>query len=244
MNFNPQEGTTGLLLSGGLDSSILLGYLLGQQRQVQPFYIRSGLFWQAAELRAVQSYLAAVASPCLRPLVELDLPLADLYGDHWSVTGREVPDADTPDESVFLPGRNALLVIKAALWCQLHGLDELALGTLESNPFADATPTFFAEIESSLNRTVHRPLRLVRPFERLDKRGVMRLGRDYPLEHTFSCIAPAGEAHCGRCNKCAERRHAFRLIDLPDPTHYDSVAIVRPCAAIAASTTSPSETRP
>ena len=35
-----------------------------------------------------------------------------------------------PDEAVFLPGRNALLTIKAALWCQMHGINELAVATL------------------------------------------------------------------------------------------------------------------
>jgi 7-cyano-7-deazaguanine synthase len=48
----------------------------------------------------------------------------------------------------------------------------------------------------------------------------MALGRDLPLELTFSCIAPAGELHCGRCNKCAERRAAFREADREDRTSY------------------------
>ena len=45
------DGTVGLLLSGGLDSSILLGHLLGKGRRVQPFYVRSHLLWEEAELR-------------------------------------------------------------------------------------------------------------------------------------------------------------------------------------------------
>ena len=38
----------------------------------------------------------------------------------------------------------------------------------------------------------------------------MELGRDMPLELTFSCIDPRDGLHCGRCNKCAERQEAFR----------------------------------
>jgi len=48
--------------------------------------------------------------------------------------------ADTPDDAVFLPGRNVLLLSKAMLWCHLHGVEEVALAPLESNPFPDATP--------------------------------------------------------------------------------------------------------
>jgi 7-cyano-7-deazaguanine synthase len=50
----------------------------------------------------------------------------------------------------------------------------------------------------------------------------MQLGRDMPLELTFSCIDPVDGLHCGRCNKCAERQKAFRSIDLEDPTRYGS----------------------
>jgi 7-cyano-7-deazaguanine synthase len=48
----------------------------------------------------------------------------------------------------------------------------------------------------------------------------MRLGRGLPLEQTFSCIRPERDLHCGRCNKCAERRHAFAEADMADPTRY------------------------
>jgi 7-cyano-7-deazaguanine synthase len=210
----------GLLVSGGLDSSILLGQLLESGRMVQPFYIESGLLWQRAELGALRRYLAAMAANELRPLVVLQLPLADVYESHWSVTGEGVPEADTPDEAVYLPGRNPLLVIKAALWCRLNGIGELALAPLGSNPFADATPEFFAEFQSALNRATLGDVRLLRPFDRLSKRDVMLLGRDLPLEWTFSCIRPCGTLHCGQCNKCRERREAFRLIGADDPTVY------------------------
>jgi 7-cyano-7-deazaguanine synthase len=210
----------GLLVSGGLDSSILLGQLLESGRMVQPFYIESGLLWQRAELGALRRYLAAMAANELRPLVVLQLPLADVYESHWSVTGEGVPEADTPDEAVYLPGRNPLLVIKAALWCRLNGIGELALAPLGSNPFADATPEFFAEFQSALNRATLGDVRLLRPFDRLSKRDVMLLGRDLPLEWTFSCIRPCGTLHCGQCNKCRERREAFRLIGAGDPTVY------------------------
>src|SRR6185295_6790752 len=150
----------------------------------------SHLFWEALELRAVERFVQALDSPQIEPLVTLDLPLADLYQDHWSVTGKSVPAADTPDEAVYLPGRNALLVIKALLWCRLHEIDELALAPLGSNPFADATPEFFQEFESAMNRATNGRVRISRPFAHLSKREVMQLGSDDPLDLTFSCIAP------------------------------------------------------
>ncbi len=217
---NATSSTIGVLASGGLDSCILIGHQLAEGHRIQPFYIRSGLFWEPAEHHALERFLTAIAAPGLERLVTLELPLADVYGEHWSITGRNVPGAESPDDAVFLPGRNALLVIKAALWCQLHGVGQLALGTLGSNPFPDATSGFFEAIESALNRAVPARVRLVRPFDGFDKRRVMELGRRLPLELTLSCIAPLDGRHCGRCNKCAERRAAFRLLHADDPTDY------------------------
>ncbi len=111
-------------------------------------------------------------------------------------------------------------MIKAALWCRLHGIEELALAVLSANPFADATPEFFAEFEALLDRATGGRLRITRPFGRLAKRQVMELGRGLPLELTFSCIAPRDGLHCGACNKCAERMAAFASIGGDDPTPY------------------------
>jgi 7-cyano-7-deazaguanine synthase len=227
------NAVTGLLLSGGLDSSILLGHLLRGGRRVRPFYIRSGVVWEEAERRAVAAFLDTLASPALEPLVVLDMPLDDLYGHHWAISGCDTPGGDSPDEAVYLPGRNMLLSLKPALWCILHGIEELALAVLATNPFADATEIFFHGFSDSLFLSTGSRLALTRPFGGLEKRAVMELGRELPLELTFSCIAPADGLHCGCCNKCAERRRAFHSIGLEDPTPYPT-----PCSTYHAKSTS------
>ena len=216
------DATVAVLLSGGLDSSILLADLLRRGRRIQPLYVRSRLNWEDVELRAVHRFLEALTpgSPRLLGLVTLELPVADLYDGHWSVTGRNAPGEESPDEAVYLPGRNALLLVKAALWCQMHGVDELALGVLKSNPFADATPDFFEGFQGVVNQAVGGHLRIVRPYASMTKSQVMERAGDLPLGLTFSCIAPVRDLHCGRCNKCAERRTAFRSAQRPDPTRY------------------------
>jgi len=225
MSIVAKSDTIGVLASGGLDSSILIGHLLRQRRRVQPFYIRTGLLWQAEELPALERFLAVVATNHLAPLVVLELPLADLYDGHWSLTGSDTPGADTPDEAVFLPGRNALLIVKAAVWCQLHGIGELAMAPLGTSPFGDATSEFFRDFEAAINRGGEGRVRLSRPFGEINKRQVMDLGRDMPLELTFSCISPVKGLHCGRCNKCAERRAGFREAGIEDRTVYATKAL-------------------
>jgi 7-cyano-7-deazaguanine synthase len=216
----PSADPIAVLASGGLDSSILIGDFVRQGRSVQPIYIRTGLLWQAGELPALKKYLAALHTERVCDLVVLELPLAELYAGHWSLTGQGVPDGDSPDEAVYLPGRNALLLVKAAVWCQLHGVGELAMAPLGTSPFADASPEFFREFQTAINRGSERRVKLLRPFGGLNKQQVMSLGRGLPLELTFSCIAPVHGLHCGHCNKCAERRAAFHEAGFPDHTAY------------------------
>jgi 7-cyano-7-deazaguanine synthase len=211
-----------VLVSGGLDSAILLAECLRAYSAVHPLYVRNGLAWEDAELHHLRHFLDAVRTPRLQPLRVFELPVADLYGDHWSLTGQNVPDADSPDEAVFLPGRNVLLLSKAILWCHLHGVGAVTLAPLGSNPFPDATPAFFAAFQDVLNRAVGGNVRVLRPYAELSKVEVMHRGRGLPLERTFSCIRPVAGRHCGRCNKCAERRRAFADAGMADGTEYDA----------------------
>ncbi len=210
-----------VLVSGGLDSAILLGEAARAYPAVFPLYVRTGLVWEDVERAHLERFLAALAAPAVRPLVVIDQPVRDVYGDHWSTTGANVPGADSPDDAVFLPGRNVLLLAKPILWCHLNGVPEVATAPLGTNPFPDATPAFYDGFARIVSAAVGGSVRVLRPYAPLHKVDVMRRGRGMPLEHTFSCIRPTPRgAHCGACNKCAERQQAFRAAALPDPTAY------------------------
>jgi 7-cyano-7-deazaguanine synthase len=220
INMRSPGESLAVLIGGGLDSAILLGEALKNHVIVHPLYIRHGLYWEETELRHLRNYLETLQTPALQPLQLLEMPVADLYGQHWSVTGRDVPDEDSPDAAVFLPGRNVLLLAKGMLWCHLHHVPRLALATLHSNPFPDATPEFFENYERVVNSALGSTVQVLRPYAGLHKTEVMRRGAGLPLELTFSCIRPVDGLHCGCCNKCAERRRAFADAGMDDRTVY------------------------
>jgi len=210
----------GVLVSGGLDSAMVLHRLLASGARIVPLYLRCGLSWETAELHWLRRFLRAVRSPRLAPLDVIDAPLGWAYGSHWSVSGRKVPSARTSDRAVFLPGRNLLLLSYAGIVCAQRGISTIALGTLRGNPFGDATPRFFSQLASCLSQALERPIRVVAPLHRMSKTQALRAATDVPLQLTFSCLSPSGYRHCGRCNKCAERKRAFRDAGVPDPTIY------------------------
>ncbi len=209
-----------VLVSGGLDSAILLAEAVRAYPAVYPLYVRTGLHWEPVERGYLDRFLAAVRTPALRPLHVLEQPVADVYGEHWSVSGYGVPGADTPDEAVFLPGRNVLLLAKPLIWCHRNGVPEVATAPLGSNPFPDATPAFFDGFAALVSTALGGRVGVLRPYAGLHKVDVLCRGRGLPLEHTFSCIRPVRGLHCGACNKCAERAAGFRAAGMNDPTVY------------------------
>src|SRR5262249_12835758 len=155
---------------------------------VHPLYVRSGLLWEGAELQHLRMFCLSLCVPELPAPTVLEMPAGDLYRAHWSLTGKGVPGADTPDEAVYLPGRNVLLLSKALLWCHLHQVPAIALATLAATPFPDATPAFFAAFAAAVGQAVGAASVEVRcPYLGLHKADVLRRGRDLPLRWTFSC---------------------------------------------------------
>lgn len=210
-----------VLMSGGLDSSVLLSEL-ARSGPVVPVYVRTGLYWEAAEQRWIERYLRAANGHAIAPLAVLDVPFADLYdGGHWAMRG-DAPAYDTPDEDVYLPGRNVILLGKTAVFCALRGIHAIALGTLAGNPFPDVSPAFLAATAIALSAGLKHSIEILTPYRELHKEDVIRRGREFPLALTLSCISPVRDGHCGRCSKCRERHDAFRAAGVSDPTDYAS----------------------
>ena len=213
-----------VLLSAGLDSAVLAASEARTSR-VQPIYVSTGLAWEAEERAALDRLLASPAFTGMDTPVTLTFTVRDLYAPtHWALRG-EPPAFDTPDEDVYLTGRNVILLSKAGIYCAQQRIGRLALGPLAGNPFPDATPEFFAAMARALSLGLAHDLVVDTPFARMHKDAVIRLGVELgvPLELTLSCMNPKEGAHCGQCSKCRERRDAFHEAGVPDRTRYATV---------------------
>lgn len=207
-----------MLASGGLDSGILLAEQAQRGREVFPLFLKSGLVWERAELACLRRYLRALPQSLasrVRPLKVASTPMGDLYGDHWSTTGRGVPGWRASDSSVYLPGRNIMLLAKAAVHAAMLGVPRVAIGPLKGNPFPDATPAFFRALGRGLAAGLDFPIRVEAPLLARDKQYLIRRFRHLPLHLTISCSKPAGLKPCGRCAKCRERTLALEAARTP-----------------------------
>jgi len=222
----PSEDGQGaaVLCSGGLDSAVLLAEVARERGAslVQPLYVSVGLAWEAQELATMERLLKSAPFLGLRPLASLRFDMRDIYPPtHWAVRG-EAPAFDTPDEDVYLEGRNTVLLTKAAVFMARAKLTNVFLGPLAGNPFPDATPAFFTAMARALSLGLDARIEISTPFADLQKADVIKLGHaiGVPLELTLSCMQPSAGLHCGRCSKCRERRDAFREAGIEDATEY------------------------
>jgi 7-cyano-7-deazaguanine synthase len=217
---------TGVLFSAGLDSAVLAA-AEARRDSVQAVYVSCGLAWEAEELAAVDRLLTTPAFAAVKSVARLTFTARDLYPPtHWALTGKP-PAFDTPDEDVYLTGRNVMLLSKGAIYCAQNGIHRIALATLANNPFPDATPAFFAAIGHALSLGLNHEIEIATPFTSLHKNDVITLGVELgvPLELTLSCMNPQAGRHCGLCSKCRERRDAFHQAGVEDATQYATAPI-------------------
>lgn len=211
-----------VLLSGGLDSGVLAA-MAALDGPVQPIYVRAGLAWEAAELEATARVLAAPSfAGRMRPLATLAVDMRDVYpAAHWAIRG-DAPGFDTPDEDVYIDGRNIVLLSKASVFMARAGIARVLIGTLAGNPFPDASRAFFDAMQQALTIGLAAPIQIDAPLSSMHKADVIRRGAELrvPLELTLSCMQPAGSLHCGRCSKCRERRDGFNEAGVRDLTEY------------------------
>ena len=217
------------MLSGGLDSAVLAA----QEALtciVHPVYVAGALAWEEGEQRIVRRLLSAPpfvnAAHPIQPLTRLEFGLRDVYpATHWAVRGTP-PAYDTPDEDVYLHGRNIALLSKAAVYAASRKISRIVVAPLAGNPFPDATPEFFAALNAAFSLGLAAPVGIAAPFAHLHKEDVVRMGAHLgvPFELTLSCMNPSDMTHCGLCSKCRERRDAFHAARILDPTPYANLS--------------------
>lgn len=215
-----------VLFSGGLDSAVLLA-IAARQGIVQPIYVSVGLAWERHELAVAARLVESGAyggrfQPVVRPVRALSLDMRDVYpASHWAIRG-EAPGFDTPDQDVYIDGRNIVLLSKAAVFLARSGIARVLIGPLAGNPFPDASRAFFDAMQLALSIGLAAPLAIEAPLAAMHKAEVITLGAELgvPLELTLSCMQPEAAVHCGRCSKCRERRDGFIEAGVADRTVY------------------------
>ncbi len=213
-----------VVASGGLDSTVLAYYLKHRGHELALVSFRYGQR-HARELFSARKVAEALGVA----FRVLDLhALGDI--SHSSLTDARVPvpDGHYTDERMAItvvPFRNPIFLSFAFALAVNARADAVAIGVHAGDHaiYPDCRVEFidaFADMQKvALDGIAH--VELMAPFARLRKEEIVLLGAELrvPFDLTWSCYK-GGSVHCGTCATCTERREAFMLANVPDPTEY------------------------
>ena len=213
-----------VLFSGGLDSTVLATQMKQEAKETRLLSIDYGQR-HAKELDHSQK----VADHLGLDHEILQLPqLGNILGGS-SLTDKSIilPEGHYAEESMkstVVPNRNMILLALAGGHALSLGFDTIAYAAHAGDHtiYPDCRPEFADAMDKALGLADWKDLNLHRPYVEMTKSDLVSLGDQLgaPLHLTWSCYA-AGEIHCGKCGTCVERKEAFELANIPDPTKYE-----------------------
>lgn len=201
---------------------MLLAHLLAEGREVHCLSVDYGQRHRR-ELEAARAICAHYGVD--HRLADLRA-LAPLFGSNALTGGVKVPEGHYEEESMkatVVPNRNMLLISVATAWAVSLRAESVAYGAHGGDHaiYPDCRPEFAEALDRAVRLADWHEVRLERPFVKMDKAAIVRRGAelDVPFGLTWSCYV-GGERHCGKCGTCVERKEAFRLAGVDDPTDY------------------------
>lgn len=218
-----------LSLSGGMDSTTLLAYLLDKEYEVHPFLFNYGSKHNPFELQSViligQHY-------------KLNIRTIDISGAFWYIqsnlmkSGGDIPEGHYNYENMratVVPGRNSVFIAILAGIAESIGAEAVALAVHSGDHhiYPDCRPAFFSAMNQAIRLSSEGRVRLMAPFMNENKTEIIAVGLPLgvPYQLTRTCYKDQLVA-CGRCGSCQERLSAFADNGIPDPIEYESRSLI------------------
>lgn len=222
-----QKKNTILIYSGGMDSTVLLYQLLKDNYAVRCLSIDYG----QKHKRELQYAKTLCENLSLEHKI-IDLTSVTQLLSNSSLVNLEqsIPEGHYEKESMkatVVPNRNMILLSLATAWainCKASSVS-YAAHSGDHAIYPDCRESFAQGMNDVMQLCDWHSVTLIRPFVDLSKADICQLGAklQVPYEKTWSCYL-GKELHCGRCGTCIERREAFHLANVEDPTEYADLA--------------------
>lgn len=214
---------TVLVYSGGLDSTVLLYDLLSRNVETHALSVHYG----QRHSREIESARQITSQLGVNHRI-LELPQLQSLFESSSLTNKELPVpsghyAAENMKSTVVPNRNMILLSLATAWAIALKTDSVSYAAHSGDHtiYPDCRPEFAETMNQAMALADWHPMRLDRQFVDCSKAEIVRKGLELgvPFENTWSCYR-GGAVHCGSCGTCLERREAFFLNGITDPTIY------------------------
>lgn len=220
-----------VIVSGGMDSTVL-AYLLS--RNSSTVNLLSFDYGQRHRTELDYARRTALALGAPHHVVDLTSLTGLLAGSALTDESVAVPDGHYTDASMratVVPNRNAIMLDIAVAQAVSLGADAVVFGAHAGDHpiYPDCRPDFLRAFQTTAllanEGFAHPDLQVTAPFIAVSKAEIAGIGAQLgvPFADTWSCYK-GGAVHCGTCGTCVERREAFVVAGVPDPTAYADAA--------------------
>lgn len=214
-----------VICSGGLDS-VSLAYKVAAENTLHS--LLSFDYGQRHKKELDYAARCAVALGVPHQIIDITTIGASLTGSALT-DDIDVPDGHYAEDSMkvtVVPNRNAIMLAIAFGVAAAQGADAVAAAVHGGDHFIypDCRPGFIDAFQVMQNQALdgYASVQLYTPFVNGSKGDIVTAGAavNTPFADTWSCYK-GGAQHCGRCGTCVERREAFELAGVDDPTLYE-----------------------
>ena len=213
-----------VLLSGGMDSVAAFYEALRNHEVEACLSFDYGSKHNAREIPFARLHAQRHGVP--HHTIRLDF-IDQLFQSHLLKSGGEIPDGHYAEESMkqtVVPFRNGIMLAIATGYAESIGAEAVVIAAHSGDHaiYPDCREPFMQSMAAAMEQGTYAGIRLLRPFIAMDKAAIARHGAGLGVDfsETWSCYK-GGDIHCGTCGTCVERREAFQLAGLPDPTTYE-----------------------
>jgi len=201
-----------ILLSGGIDSTVLAYYLKKRK------YKLTALTFDYGQKHKREIQYAMLTSALLDiPLFVLDIKEVFENFSSFLTNGTK--------ETVIVPNRNMIFLSIAVGFAENKKINKVfyAAHKTDSPVFPDCRPEFVKTLSKACQLGTTQKVEIIAPFINLTKTDIIKIGRELkvPFENTYSCYV-GNEKPCGKCLACKERLRAFKENNLKDPLEYEN----------------------
>ena len=213
-----------VLLSGGMDSVTAFHEALISHDVAACLSFDYGAKHNAREIPFAK--LHAERHGVAHHVIPLDF-MDRFFNSDLLKSGGKIPDGHYAEESMkqtVVPFRNGIMLAIAAGYAESIEAAGVVIAAHSGDHaiYPDCREPFMQAMAEAMGQGTYARIQLLRPFIAMDKAAIARRGVEQGIDfsETWSCYK-GGEIHCGTCGTCVERREAFLLAGLPDPTAYE-----------------------
>ena len=214
-----------VLLSGGLDSSVVLSVC---QDKGYDIYAISFDYGQRHKVELEYAKFQATFFNC----ISHEVFKMEFYGGSALTDDIKVPrnrDSHSMSKDIpvtYVPSRNIVFLSFASGYAECHDIDNIFIGVnaIDYSGYPDCRKNFIDNFEKLINKSTKKGLegskfKIITPLINLSKKDIIKLGHKNGVDFsmTSSCYSPKLKKNCGVCDSCLLRKQGFEEAGLRDP---------------------------